>query len=216
MTLPFPHLPTTECVEPWEPEGLRRWLPSWIGSDWFEPIIVVKLGKEPVSREILARIGRLPHLEYLELRHSEVQLNDLESLAGCRSLKYLHLYGEHLGNVHVRFPSDLPALEELILSGTDVDDRGLESISHLHNLRRLWVTGAQEVTSDGVASLAKCTRLEELNLARTKADDGALWQLLKLPNLRTLDVEFTSVTATGVNRFREARPNCRVYWNEPF
>lgn len=210
---PFPYPGQTICLELWEPDGLRRWLPSWIGLEWVDSIAAVRLVNKDLSREMFASVARLPYLEYLSLYGSEFQVDDLQLLAGCRSLKYLHLAGTRIGDAQMCFVSDIQSLEELTLSDTSITARGLKWLIHLPNLKRLWLDDTQ-VTNASLVTLATCTNLEQLSLCRTNVDDNGLQHLRELRSLRVLNVQRTSVTASGVEELRDALPNCEVFWEE--
>jgi internalin A len=106
----------------------------------------------------------------------------------------------------VRWLVNLPALTALDISGQDVTDRGVETLSGcsaecggcpaLTSLKLWWCDG--EVTNAAMWALRKLTTLTSLNIAFASVDDvGMLW-LCTHPALTKLDIAFTSVTDEGL------------------
>jgi hypothetical protein len=213
MEWPFPPAGPTSCLRLWQPRGIRGWLPSWIDSDWLDSIAAVDLYGKEIPREVLANIGRLRHLEYLEIGRAGFKTGELELLASCRTLRFLHLSGTRLDAADLSFLRNSRSLEELDLTDTDLTDRGLELLVPVPNLRRLWLGGTQ-VSGVGLANLRTCKKLEQLVLSGTKVDDNALPHLRELASLRVLDLRSTSVTQTGINDIRSELPNCKVFYEK--
>ena len=210
---PVPPAGPTSCLSLWEPQGIYGWLPSWIDSDWLDSIAAVDLYAKKIPSEVLVDLGRLPHLEYLDMGRAEFNARELVLLAGCRSLRFLQLRGTRLDAADLSFLRDSKSLEELELTDTNIGDRGLGFVAPLPNLKRLWLGGTQ-VTSAGLANLTTCSKLEQLVLFGTKVDDNALPHLRVLASLRALDLRSTSVTQAAVNDIHGALPNCKVFYGK--
>jgi hypothetical protein len=79
----------------------------------------------------------------------------------------------------------LPSIESLDLSGSDVTDDDLIHLKGFSQLRGLW-------------------------LVRTKVTDAGLVHLKGLTNLRWMSVNGTGITAAGLEEFHTALPNCGI------
>ena len=95
-----------------------------------------------------------------------------------------------LSNEGMQVLARMPQLEQLELSeypGGHLDDRGLEVLRHLPNLRTFNMTWQRGITDAGVANLKFCDNLEVVNLMGTPTGDGAVEALRGKPRLRRLD-----------------------------
>ena len=71
--------------------------------------------------------------------------------------------------------------------------------------------GHQGVNAEALRSLSHLESLTKLGLARCElVDDGAIAVLAGWKSLQRLDLQDTSVTAAGVARLRNARPDLRL------
>jgi len=114
----------------------------------------------------------------------------------------------------------LSNLEELDLSYTAAGDRGMASLAHLVQLRKLVLSRAgirhlpsgqmdfsSVIGDEALTHLAGLTRLEYLDLSLTDVTDEGLVHLEPLANLRTVRHSDTRVTATGIQRLQAVLPN---------
>ena len=141
----------------------------------------------------LAVLARFPHLESLHLASTAVSSAGLAGLP--RALKKLVL-----DNTYFEGPGlpPLPALVELDLLGAPVSDPGLAALAEAApNLRRLHLAET-DVSSAGLAALARLPRLEHLDLAATDIDDAALPHLQPLAQLTFLRLRETRITDKGL------------------
>ena len=207
---PFPPAGPTWSLN-CEPLGIRGWLASWIDLSWVDSIASVRLSGTSVSGDVLAEIGRMPDLQYLDLMSAEFKGEELEFLRDCHSLKYLSLWGTRIGDDDLAFLHHMAALEELDLSRTGITDQGLEQLTHLPNLRRLWLDDTP-VTSAGLATLRRCVHLEQLGLSGTNVDDDGLPHLAAMAKLQILDLQRTLMTQPAVDALRSTRPLCQVFF----
>jgi len=63
----------------------------------------------------------------------------------------------------------------------------------------------------GLSLLADLPELTSLSLHRAPLTDAALERIAALPQLKSLDIEFTSFSFEALTRFRERRPQTRVF-----
>jgi len=99
-------------------------------------------------------------------------------------------------------------LRELDLSRMEITAKGLAPLSAMTKLRRLNLWGCERVDDKAVESLGP---LEILDLSDTGVTDKALDRLEAMTSLKKLFVG-GRVTPARVERFRKARPDCRVIW----
>ncbi|QDU26518.1 Serine/threonine-protein kinase PrkC [Anatilimnocola aggregata] len=81
--------------------------------------------------DVVSRLGQLPNLERLDLQGSKVYRDQgIELLAKSppQRLVYLNLKGSKIGRAGVKAIATLPALEELGLEETGVDDESLQEL----------------------------------------------------------------------------------------
>lgn len=99
----------------------------------------------------------------------------------------LYLVGNRTTDATLRILGglEMPHLQQLILTGSDCTDRGME---HLKGL----------------------TSLQSLGLRGTQVTDAGLEHLAALTNLRRLNLEVTAVTDESVTRLQQALPNCKI------
>jgi hypothetical protein len=159
------------------PHGPEDWQPIASSRDWDEIIRLLAShpsaalsGEGQMTDELLADLSRVETLTGL-------------GLSGCRELTDDGL--RHLAN--------LPALQHLDLTGTNITDAGIEVLRSLPRLRTLKLSWTQ-VTDAGLSVLRYCHALERVNLAGSAAGDGALRALAGKPNLHHLVIAITDMT----------------------
>jgi serine/threonine protein kinase len=165
----------------------------------------------------------------VELRLSN--MNGLDEAAlplrGLPSLKKLWLNGNTIGDVGLSQLTDLPALEELNVSGCNrITDRGMPALARLTSLNYLVLNSAQ-ITDQGLAQLKSLTRLKHLavvgtpvtgsgfaqwtpsellnnlNVSNTPFGDAGVAQLRRFSGLDSLDLSKTRITDQGVASLAE-------------
>jgi len=112
-----------------EPPG-PRWLRHLAGPDVFIDFTAVSYADSYVSDADLVHLPKIPTLEYVDLKYTDVTDVGLEHLA------------------------KIPTLQEIDLTDTDVTDVGLKHLNGLNHLEFLWLEGTK-VTSSGVEELSR-------------------------------------------------------------
>lgn len=106
---------------------------------------------------------------------------------------------------------DLLSLQELWLGSTQIKGSGLVHLKRLQNLETIDLGGCDQLRDSGLEHLKKLPRIKEIYLwGCNKITDRGLVHLEGLSALQTLDLGQTKVTDAGVNRFKQALPNCEV------
>lgn len=198
------------------------------------PLVSLDLDVADLGDDDLARLGALPALNFLFVRHGGAACTGagvapLKSLTGVAFLGCSGLTGKGVAAL-----AALPRLRELVLSQSQVDDfvgltaalRGMPALTTLlvrsehfpdaalpglvhAKLRHLLLLDTP-VTGAGLAALANLPSLGELQLAGTKVGDGDIASLALLTNLQTLVVQNGAFTKDGVAALHEALPKCTL------
>jgi hypothetical protein len=99
----------------------------------------------------------------------------------------------------------------LQMANEDVDDRTLDHLKGLDQLRKLDLSGTR-ITDEGLATIAELPRLQELYLARTKiTDEGFRKHLLPKESLLRLDLTGTDIKGKTKREWKKLKPGEREY-----
>ena len=175
----------------------------------FREITDLSLEGTAVSDKGLAKLGRLPKLEWLNLFQTGVGDEGLWALSKIRSLKMLPIGGTKVTDAGLKHAGAMLQLEYLGLRGNAVGDKGVAFLAGLENLKGLHL-GETEVGDAGVKHLSGMKRLEKLWLHDTKIGDGAVPALLELKGLKELHLQNTGITEAAAAGLREGLPKCEV------
>lgn len=165
---------------------------------------------EAISRECLAAIGKLTHLESLDLSIMGVSPESLTRLSGLKNLKSLTLWNLRTFDDDTCLSADecltairdFTQLEHLAL-GMKFKTESLALLSGLTKLKSLGVddfTPLDEETSGAclLCGLPVLPRLESLSIDSAQIRDHDLRRLAVLPRLKSLDIQRTHVTSAGL------------------
>jgi len=174
----------------------------------------------PASGEVRVSRGRLiqlivdrhhhPRLTWLDgLRPDDLYLltlagtsvtdDDLVHLKGLTGLRQLDLSNTEISGPGLNSVSHLGELKRLILEDTSVDDQQLARLKGLNRLTELNLTNTR-ITDAGLQYLTQFTSLRTLKLRNTRISDAGLKHLLELPSLEVLNLTQTNITDEGVQR----------------
>ena len=177
-----------------------------------------------VTDEGLAEIGRLENLTSLALVWCpRITDSGLVALTALKKLERLDLAG-FMGGADLGIelvdeeeeadpaagPDDLEEeLEEFAeaagTTGSQIGDRGLESITQLRSLVTLVLSGTQ-VTDNGLRHLAALESLKALDLDETDVSDSGLKWLRELSSLKRLSLRGTRITDAGLEELLRSHP----------
>ncbi len=194
-----------------EDRVIPDWLRKAIGDEYFSNEKSVGLGiHSSTNDQQLEHLSALTKLESLEVTNASAVTDDglvhLEKLSG---LTRLFLRGSQVqgpGLVHL---STVPKLTYVCLDNSPVNDVGLKHMGEMRNLETAHLTSTR-ITDRGTSYLVRASSLKQLTLSYTSITDATLDTLADLKGLKWLDVSGTKVTSAGVERFKDALPDCVV------
>lgn len=139
---------------------------------------------ENITNEGVRQLARLPHLQSLDVRRSQVTDEGLVHLRGVETLEALELPDEGISDRGLAYLSELPRLRKLGISRVHLVD---PSKDHGY------------YTDKGIAMLARCRLLEELSIGSTGVTDASMEAIASLDQLRVLTLfGCTSATDEGL------------------
>ncbi len=144
-----------------------------------------------VSDAGLAHLTALTQLERLDLSGCRRLIGQgLGHMSKWPQLRRLHLWNcENLGDASVVHLARLTQLESLALAGTPATDTGMEALTGLTQLRRLYLWG--RVSDTGLRRLAELTQLQFLSLCGCRqVTDVGVAHLVALTQLRSLCLSY--------------------------
>lgn len=180
------------------------------------------IGGDKMTGRALPLLRLLPSLKRLDVNGSQrtdsgrwgLMLTDVnvESVGALTQLTALNMGGALVTDAGMKALEPLVHLETLDLSKMDITAAGLEPLTKLPKLRRVSLWRSVRVDDKAAEYLTRMKTLEVLDLSDTSVTDKLLDQLVGMKPLKTLVVAGAKVTPAGVERFRKARPDCRVVW----
>jgi hypothetical protein len=126
----------------------------------------------------------------------------------------VQLWGAPATDDDLRLLANLPELERLNLTDTQITDAGLV---HLKLCPRLTFLSLEDtaVTDQGLSKLMALQDLEGLSLNGTKITDAGLDQLAGLPNLNQVWLRKTAITNAGYRKLQSAAPQIVIEADPP-
>jgi len=129
----------------------------------------------------------------------KMNLTDLLRIHGC----------DHITDAGFQHLEGLASLVNLEYSSkSKLSGKTFQSIGKLKSLNVL--VAQLSFTNEDLAPLLSLSKLHTLGLSNTTLTDEGLLSLAALSNLKNIYIEKTKVTATGVKKFRAARPKVSV------
>jgi internalin A len=159
---------------PWAP----GWLSKLIAVDYFGHVTFVRGPASMTPADaVMASVGNLTQLQYLDVDQSYASDADLAHLTGLTDLHDLWLSNGQISDAGLAHLKGLTKLSFLSLRFSRITDGGLT------NLTSLVVTGTA-VTDAGLVHLKGLTNLTGLDLRNTEVSDAAMEDLQRaLPSL---------------------------------
>ncbi len=177
---------------------------------------------EPARSTTASAAGNLSWSEQIEAvdqgRSSRIKVteklvtdSDLEMLSESTNLEELIVSNSEISNKGIAALASLTKLRTLNLGTTRLSDDGLRHLSALSQLELLRF-GSSEIEGPGFVHFTSLPRLRFLIVNNAPIDDDALRHLEQMTQLESLYLERTAVTDAGIARLREALPGLHVHW----
>jgi hypothetical protein len=161
---------------------------------------------EALNAKTSIRDGKVFYVDFYALPDAASAAGHLKNLPHIEKLNFSSTNMTDDALVHL---AELRELKDLGLWGTQVTDKGLIHLAPLTKLERLNLN-ENNVTDAGLEHLGKLKSLTHLYLNGTKVSDAGLAHLAGLEKLQWIDIFGTSVTSAGAASFREHHPNTEV------
>lgn len=142
-------------------------------------------------------------------RQEEFDDLDAKQLVGLDQLERLDLSGTAVTDVGIKYIKKSPRLASLALRGTKITNDGLQELAETCSLIALSVTWCRNISDDGLKGIAELPNLRTLLCASTPIGDACTEHLSRSKSLRRISLVKTKVTKAGIDKLREALPNCR-------
>jgi hypothetical protein len=186
----------------------------------------------PAIESVGGRAGTLEYGLGVDLRDTEITDAGLKALAGESRLFDLQL-GPRMTEAALEHLHGLYLLQRLALPEIRISGDGLrhlvrmrnlvelscygckftgESISHLPLLPilKILILSEAEVPNDGLRFFERLPKLQRLYLSGSTVTDAGLEHLARCHSLKLLEYDGKGITASGVEAFRRALPECEI------
>jgi len=182
----------------------------------------------------IEQLAKKDTLRTLKVGGPDVDDDVLGVIAGMDKLVNLSLDNCDMTDAGVSGLGKVPLVDLTIYQAPSVTDAGLEVLANYNDLQRLTLRDvpsakgtalaklpnpeklvslnmSQSGIGDAeVAHLAGMTNLETLSLSETQLTDQAVDALAKLTSLKEMVLTQTSISEEGMNRLRDALPDCSI------
>lgn len=182
--------------------------------DWLDNCRKLKrlnINSTDTTGRVLARLKGANDLRRIDCWGVQVTDEDLEALAG-KPIEEADFTSWKLTDACAETIRSWKRLKNLRLAFSSIGDEFLANAAPWPEVEKLGLYHTR-IGDRGVVHLQKCPKLADVHLGETAITDEALTHLANIPSLKKLTVTKTKVTAAGVARFREARPDCVVVWD---
>ena len=144
------------------------------------------LGNTAVTNSGLKRLPPQPYLEWLDLAQLTVDRSGLDFIRDTKTLQQVSFDRcGAIGDEVLEMIAQNPHLDELDLTATGITDAGLQHLQGHAKLQTLWV-------------------------GHTNLTDASIRILSSLPSLARIECSGTGISAAGLSKLRQAKPNLVV------
>jgi Leucine-rich repeat (LRR) protein len=191
-----------------------------------EKLEELHIGGDKMTGRALPLLRLLPSLKRLDVDGSQrtdsgrwgLMLTDVnvESLSALTQLESLKMGGALVTDAGMKALEPLIDLQSLDLSKMDITAQGIEPLTKLPKLKRLSLWRSARIDDKAAQYLLRMKNLEVLDVSDTSVTDKLLDQLEGMKQLKALFLAGAKVTPERVERFRKARPDCRIVWSPKY
>lgn len=166
----------------------------------------LSLSNTHVRADGLAALGKFPKLKHLELGayYSKGDKN-LLALSSAKELEWLDLKDSEIAVEDLDEVAQITSLRKLVLSNCQIEDGAVVALETLPNLKTLDLSFTNFSTAR-LDEVVKLAALDTLVLANSDVDDATMVLIAaKLPELKHIDLRNTIVTEKGILELRKLR-----------
>lgn len=149
----------------------------------------------------VAHIAKLSDLRMLDITHTTATDKGIAELKNLHKLEFLSMRAQANEPVVAAVLENQPHLRNFTCGGTsssDYSDDLVERIARLTELEEL-VIGGKHITDKGIARLADCRKLRHLTLFECPFTDKGLAELGRLDALERLEIFNAKLTTSGLS-----------------
>lgn len=151
-------------------------------------------------------VTRLKKLESIEISTASLTDESIAYLDGLSELRFVWITDAGLDDASLEVFARLPKLRTLRLQDGAFSNKGLAAISAAPQLTELFLSGERcTIDDDGLAELAKLTRLKILGLQNTQTTDTGLQHFAPMKSIKELQIGYTNVTWAGADQFKKTK-----------
>lgn len=132
------------------------------------------------------------------------ELNKLETIKQIELIECTNVTGVFLKDL-IHHP-----LVTIKMVACPIIDKAAEYLANFSELESLTLTGA-EVSDIGILSISNCKKLNYLQLRSKHITNKGFFELSKLTTLRELNIYFPLVSQSAIDRLRDKLPNCEIF-----
>lgn len=151
----------------------------------------VLFGPCTIKETVLRSLIRLPQLQSLDLRRTDIDESGLRVLSQNPSIRRLYLQETKIDDEDIEELVAFRNLEHVALP-SQISDMGLKWICEISNLEGLYLAETS-ISNKGLSELKQCRTLKLLNLSGTSVSEDGIVALNQLDSLETLDLSATHV-----------------------
>lgn len=169
------------------------------------------LNEVPITDGIALQISKFPQLKNLSLISTTLTGDQLR-LISTLPLRYLCLFRTKLDDRTARLFTQIPTLENLMLSDNPLTDAAFPENHKFASLQNLRLDGTL-ISDQTIANIRNCPSLISLSLYQTAITDTSLKLLHNLdncPRLTYLVIRKTKATSPAVKALQRARPKLQI------
>ncbi len=144
----------------------------------------------------LRKCENLPGLHSIDLTASGFTDKQIESVLRMPNLRILNLYRTKV--ITLNGLGELKKLQNLSLRDTKILDSALLNVAKILTLEELNLSGAKNLTDDGMRFLIPLKHLHTLDLSQTRITSKSFNYIKQLPELQTLILSGTAVDQNGL------------------
>lgn len=209
-----------------QPSPDLGWLAKWIGVEYLHNVVCVSFpssiptpgvdAKDYEYDEVVPYLQDLPHVTDLTLGgNGNLRDGDLRYIASLTSLKHLCIDRSPITGTGFKHLLNLKQLTWIDLIDCPINDDGMEFIAKFPHFEKLALLNTR-ITDDGVDQLRNVASLKILDLDckspsnNSRITDRCIDTLSKIAGLNAVGLRNTLVTADGIQRLSELKPDLQI------